>query len=1230
MAKPSYSVLHRLLVPVALLVLIALFFPLNNISGVTAFTNVAGAQITLTGYLSMIHGDPSAPTLPNHMITYLIDAQGTATELALDHKTASAFDGKQVNVQVAQGPLVKGTPLQVLSITPIGGSQPNTRTGPQMVSGSQPWVSVLCRFSDETGVTPRPQSFFTGQLGNVYPGLDHYWREQSYGTVNIQGSIATNWYNLPHPRNYYIPPGGSLNFTAAANDCTAAADVDVYFPTYVGINLMFNNLLDCCAWGGSWYLTIDGQSKSYRMTWMPPWGFNTQSVVGHEMGHGFGLPHSSGPYGQVYDSNWDIMSWGGRSCQVNDPTYGCVGTGTIAYDHDILGWIPAARKFSADVGTSTVITLERLELPGANSNYLMAKIPINGSATLYDTVEARLQVSYDQAIPADAVLITTVDPSRIEPSHVVDADNNGNANDAGAEWEVGETYVDIANQLSVSVLQKDTSSYIVKINNVPPPLTVVNTNDSGAGSFRQAILDANASVGLDIIKFNITGSGVKTIALTSALPEITEAVIIDGTSQPGYTSSPLIEVSGQNMGSLVGAKGLVISAGNSVLRGLAINRFYGGAIQLKTNGGNIIQGNYIGTNAAGTATFAGYGNGLTLDIGATGNQIGGTTAAARNVISGNDVGLLILTGNNTVQGNYIGTNATGTAALPNASVGLWISSAANNTIGGTASGAGNVISGNTSHGLIIQDVSSTGNLVQGNYIGTNAAGTAALGNGIISGGDGIQISDGSNNTIGGTTAAARNVISGNGNSSFGVGLSILNAGTSNLVQGNYIGTNITGTAGIPNYYSGVYLSGSNNTLGGTVTGAGNLIAFNGLTGVWATGSITGNRILGNSIFSNSSVGISLNSGANNSQAAPVLSAATKISTNVTLAGTLNSTANTTFRVEFFGNTACDPSGSGEGQTFMGYASVTTNGSGTGTFNPSFAIPTGELRFSATATDPAGNTSQFSQCSPPIRHLVDTIGVFRPSATTFYMRNSNTTGSADISTPFGLSIDLPVTGDWNGDGIDTIGIYRSSTGQFLLKDSNTPGAPTVYTFALGVSGDVPMAGDWNSNGKDGVGVFRPSNGLIYLKNNLTTGFADFQMVMGVPGDKPVAGDWNNDSKDSPGIYRPSSSTFYLSNQVCNCSVFADYAATLGIGGDSPFAGDWNGDGATGIGVFRPSNGLIYLKNVPTTGFADVSIVFGVPNDKPIAGHWILPPPDKNPTATPLEPTPQKVAPTFVPS
>jgi hypothetical protein len=238
-------------------------------------------------------------------------------------------------------------------------------------------------------------------------------------------------------------------------------------------------------------------------------------------------------------------------------------------------------------------------------------------------------------------------------------------------------------------------------------------------------------------------------------------------------------------------------------------------------------------------------------------------------------------------------------------------------------------------------------------------------------------------------------------------------------------------------------------------------------------------------------------------------------------------------------------------------------------------------------------------------MPETIGIFRPSAATFYERFSNTTGFADREVGFGASTDLPIAGDWDGDGIDTVGVYRPSTAQFFLTNAQVAPYTVDYSFVYGIPNDTPLVGDWNGDGKDGVGVFRPSNGLLYLTDSLATGFASYTMVLGVPGDVGVAGNWDGDGKDSPGVYRPTNQVFYLTNQLCNCSVYADAQSVLGIAGDVPFTGDWNGDGITGLGVFRPSNSLTYLKDDPTiSGFADIQLVYGSNNDKPIAGRWTL--------------------------
>ena len=305
--------------------------------------------------------------------------------------------------------------------------------------------------------------------------------------------------------------------------------------------------------------------------------------------------------------------------------------------------------------------------------------------------------------------------------------------------------------------------------------TVTNTNNAGSGSLRQAILDANANANVDastpdLIHFNISGTGPFTISPTSALPTITDPVIIDGLTQPGASCSSwpptlLIELNGTSAGS--GVNGLTITAGNSIVRGLVINRFTGNAnndgIEISANGSNVIECNLIGTNVAGTTDLGNSGNGM-LVSNATSNTIGGTTSGARNLISGNNAVGIRISGSsstgNLVQGNFIGTNAAGTSALGNSAGGVAIaSSASNNTIGGTASGAGNVISGNTGGSGVdgIEVELSSGNFIQGNYIGIDVTGTLDLGNG----GNGILIDRSSTTTIGGTLAAARNVISGN-------------------------------------------------------------------------------------------------------------------------------------------------------------------------------------------------------------------------------------------------------------------------------------------------------------------------------------------------------------------------------------------------------------------------------------------------------------------------------------
>ncbi len=235
---------------------------------------------------------------------------------------------------------------------------------------------------------------------------------------------------------------------------------------------------------------------------------------------------------------------------------------------------------------------------------------------------------------------------------------------------------------------------------------------------------------------------------------------------------------------------------------------------------------------------------------------------------------------------------------------------------------------------------------------------------------------------------------------------------------------------------------------------------------------------------------------------------------------------------------------------------------------------------------------------------DTIGLWRASDTTFYLRKSNTTGAPEITSPiqFALPSDQGIVGDWNGDGIDTPGVYRSSSGFFYLWDrtNNLSMSSPDYLVLLGNPGDQPYAGDWDGDGRDSVGVYRPSNGILYLRNEKTTGFSQYNMVLGNPSDTGLAGDWNGDGADSTGIFRPSQAQFYFTNRNTQGITFSDINFVFGSSTDIPFIGDWDNDAVHSTGLFR--NGTIYLRNSNTAGAPDTTFSFGTTGDQPLAGLW----------------------------
>jgi hypothetical protein len=528
----------------------------------------------------------------------------------------------------------------------------------------------------------------------------------------------------------------------------------------------------------------------------------------------------------------------------------------------------------------------------------------------------------------------------------------------------------------------------------PSTFTVTNSGDAGLGSLRAAILQANATPGADRIDFAISTSDARfedanhngqfdpgdfwSIRPNSALPAISDRVTIDGWSQGGsdYHGQPLVELDGRNTGP--GTDGLVLADHrNSTLRGLTINRFHGNGVVINGGGGHELVGNFIGTDAAGQRASGNHLVGVLINA-SSDNSIGGTGPGQGNLISGNDFQGIRISGatstGNRIVANLIGTNRSGDAALANGSKvedgdGIRIEGGRFNIIGGSTAAERNVLSGNHDDGIDLRDGASD-NTVQGNWIGIDASGRNPLGNGA----DGIFLQDAGRNLIGGLRAEEGNITGANGFN----GVFLFGDSHDNVIANNFIGTNPQLDRGLSNstrvsFADGIFLAQfdrpqgpSNNTI------LRNTIAFNRDSAVAMdvspSATFGGNRIQENSIFSNGGVAIDLGSdgvtandpvdadvGPNRLQNFPVLQAPVGGST-MTVTGTLNSTPGTIFMVEFFAS-----SRAGEGEVFLGSRIVFTGADGNSApFHFLYAPAPGKPFITATATSlTTGDTSEFS-------------------------------------------------------------------------------------------------------------------------------------------------------------------------------------------------------------------------------------------------------------------------------
>lgn len=494
--------------------------------------------------------------------------------------------------------------------------------------------------------------------------------------------------------------------------------------------------------------------------------------------------------------------------------------------------------------------------------------------------------------------------------------------------------------------------------------TVSSTADDGPGSLRQAILQANADVGQapSLIQFAIPGIGLQTINLLSPLATITRPVQIDARSQPGYISTPLIQIDGSNSKPTLW-NGIVLSGGNSVIAGLAVTGFTGSGILITGPGGDYVQSNYVGLLPGATAASP---NGVGVQIlGSANNTVGGQGSLG-NVISGNSgVGVMVSviqagdsTGN-LVTGNRIGTNGAATAMVPNGQDGVRFSGIGSGQI------TENVVSGNTGNGIALLN-NSTSTLIIGNVVGLTADGRSILGNSS----NGVLLDASPSNVIGGADQADANQISGNG----GCGILARTGSSGLIIHGNQIGTDASSTLKLGNQSAGVAVAASDVQIGGS--GGGNTIAYNGTgvtgAGVQLIGTARKVTILSNLIYGNAGLGIDFgngptpnhppgqSAGPNDWVNYPTLTTAFTNGVMTTAMGTLVGQPLSGYTIQFFWTSKPDRTGFGQGERLLGAAGASTDQNGRATFEIPISQSLEGGFITATATDQTGNTSEFSQ------------------------------------------------------------------------------------------------------------------------------------------------------------------------------------------------------------------------------------------------------------------------------
>jgi hypothetical protein len=1024
--------------------------------------------------------------------------------------------------------------------------------------GGKTLLFMRVDFSDMPGeplTVAAAQSLINSDVNNFYI-------QNSYNKTSLSVTVVPTVLRMPQTTAFY----GADNHVQLLDDARAAALSAGYNSANYDLDIVAFDYISAFEWAGLGYVGGKG-------TWLN--GYFDLHVTGHEVGHNYGLGHAN-----LWDTTDGSVIGAGSSYEYGD-LYDVMGSGGTTGSHfnaffkNRLDWIlPAGVNTVTSSGTYRIQQQDSIASNGVralkiakdgSTNYwvefrqaLTTNNWVMNGAVLhwgynFSTESDLLDTTPETTSANDAALligrtfsdtnagihITPIGKGGTSPESLDVVVNIGNfagnqaptlsinptsgttnsgtainftatASDANGDtlsycWDFGDTtFSSVANptkswttggtftvRCTVSDRKGGTASATATIT-VVATYIVTNTNDSGAGSLRAAINFANANTGSNII-FNIPTSssgyqsGVFSIKPLSALPSLNSTgTIMDGATQTAFTgntntSGPEVMIDGTSAGTSV--YGLTVYGSNCAIKNLVISGFS-----------------------------------------ASGMQMAGASA-----------------NNNTVQGCYIGTNASGTAALANSSRGILLYAGAHhNTFGGTGAGQGNVISGNGGYGIEFQQANTNNNVVQGNYIGTNAAGTGAIANNV-----GIIIWNGAqNNTIGGS-AAARNVISGNGYAGIYLNGGGTTATSGNIVQSNYIGVDANGANAIPNHF-GVQIYGgntnnvTNNVIGGV--GNGNLIASNGGDGISVENGCVGNSIRANAIYGNGGLGINLvgpstgygvnandagdaDSGGNNWQNFPVITGATGGSSG-TVNFTLNSIANRVYTIDVFRNTAADSSGYGEGAVYVGSQNVSTDGSGNANGSLTFSNVPGGLFFTTTATDTTtGDTSEFGQATQM---------TLTPASLQFSSAAYNVSES-------GVSATITVTRTGNSDGAVSVN-YATSNGT-ATAGSDYTAATSTLSWNSGDTTDktftVPITDDTSLEADETVNLTLSSPGgsaVLGTQNTALLTITDNESVLTI-ADATAA---IEGSAAEPGTV-----TFALSlSPASNQSVTVDYTTTNG--------------------------------------------------------------------------------------